>query len=298
VCSLDVDGNGRISATTDGLLKTRYLLGMRGAALTAGAIGFEATRSSPSDIEAHLASSCIQPGWVGKGSGQLNDTAMTVGANLVSGTNFDCTSNGPNIAQQDCSTGRDANPALNNVSNGAVGFSFTKIANNGSELPATAALGNGANDWACTYDNVTGLMWEVKTTSGRRSQAHTYSWFSSFDANNAGSGGAFNDGVCGDSPYCDTEGYVLRTNSFGLCGHTDWRMPHVKELFGIVNADRFGPSIDTDYFPNTPAAAFWSGTPSALDVLNAWRVNFFEHGSTFDPRRTVPLRVRLVRSGR
>lgn len=51
---LDIDGNGSYSATTDGLLVLRYLLGLRGAALINGAIGASPTRSSASTIEAYL----------------------------------------------------------------------------------------------------------------------------------------------------------------------------------------------------------------------------------------------------
>lgn len=51
---LDVDGNGTYSATTDGLLAIRYLLGLRGAALINGAIGVGPTRSSAPTIEAYL----------------------------------------------------------------------------------------------------------------------------------------------------------------------------------------------------------------------------------------------------
>ena len=51
---LDVDGNGSYSATTDGLLVIRYLLGLRGAALINGAIGANPTRGSSSTIEAYL----------------------------------------------------------------------------------------------------------------------------------------------------------------------------------------------------------------------------------------------------
>lgn len=39
VCSLDIDGNGRVDAATDGLLLLRALLGFSGPSLTAGAIG-------------------------------------------------------------------------------------------------------------------------------------------------------------------------------------------------------------------------------------------------------------------
>lgn len=39
VCSMDIDGNGRVEATTDGLLMMRYMLGIRGSALVSGALG-------------------------------------------------------------------------------------------------------------------------------------------------------------------------------------------------------------------------------------------------------------------
>ena len=48
---LDVDGNGQTDALTDGLLVFRYLSGLRGAALTTGAVGPGATRVTPTDIE-------------------------------------------------------------------------------------------------------------------------------------------------------------------------------------------------------------------------------------------------------
>lgn len=56
LCDLDVDGNGNVSAATDGVLLLRYLLGLRDAALTSGGVvGSGATRSTPAAIEAFLA---------------------------------------------------------------------------------------------------------------------------------------------------------------------------------------------------------------------------------------------------
>ena len=52
---LDIDGNSQVDALTDGLLITRYLLNIRGAALITGAIGVGATRASFSQIENYLA---------------------------------------------------------------------------------------------------------------------------------------------------------------------------------------------------------------------------------------------------
>lgn len=49
--NLDVDGDGSVKATTDGLLVLRYLLGLRGTALTNGA---SATNKLPDDIERTL----------------------------------------------------------------------------------------------------------------------------------------------------------------------------------------------------------------------------------------------------
>ncbi len=235
MCNMDIDANGRMDATTDGLLMMRYLLGIRGTALTSGALGVGAARTNPADIEAHLATPCAQAGWVGKGTGRLNDTGINFGGEALSGNNVGCSSSSVSISRQDCFRGRDADATLNDAADGAVGFSFTKISNSGIVLPASAALGNGANDWACTYDNVTGLMWEVKTTSGRRSSAYTYSWFSSDASNNRGATGTSNGGTCFDSGQCDTEKFAQLVNITGLCGHNDWRLPHVKELLGIVN---------------------------------------------------------------
>ena len=54
--TVDIDGNGRADALTDGLLMIRYLFGLRGAALTAGAVDSAATRKTAADIEAYIQS--------------------------------------------------------------------------------------------------------------------------------------------------------------------------------------------------------------------------------------------------
>ena len=52
----DIDRNGQADAATDGLMLLRYLYGLRGTALTAGAIGIGATRTNSTDIEAYIQS--------------------------------------------------------------------------------------------------------------------------------------------------------------------------------------------------------------------------------------------------
>ena len=49
-----MDGNGATDARRDGVLITRYLFGLRGSALTAGAVGTGATRKDAAAIEPYL----------------------------------------------------------------------------------------------------------------------------------------------------------------------------------------------------------------------------------------------------
>ena len=55
---LDLEGYGRVEATTDGLLLLRYMLGLRGSALPAGALGVCASRDAAA-IESYLATRVV-----------------------------------------------------------------------------------------------------------------------------------------------------------------------------------------------------------------------------------------------
>lgn len=232
----------------------------------------------------------------------LNDTGLTWGGSYPSGNNSTCT--GETIEAQDCSNGADADVTLNDNSDGHAGFSFTKISNSGAELPSTATLGSGANDWACNRDNVTGLIWEVKTAdSGLRDQNDIYTWDST-DPNT--DDGNFDDeintceGYVSGQPatYCNAQAFVARVNTAGLCGHTDWRIPSRVELQGIVSYDRVGTSIDATYFPNTPASSvFWSGAHHPFYYGHASGVDFGTGCSSLFYNCFNGYQVRLVRGG-
>ena len=51
ICDLDIDDDKSIRANTDGVLVLRYLLGLRGAALTSGAVNPAGLRTSATEIE-------------------------------------------------------------------------------------------------------------------------------------------------------------------------------------------------------------------------------------------------------
>jgi hypothetical protein len=210
-------------------------------------------------------------------TGRLNDTGITECHNDSGATTAAVATDTGTHSRQDCRYGRDTAAVAGMPKNGAgsKGFDFTKIANNGTALPADAALGSGPTDWACTRDNVTGLIWEIKTTSGLRSQSHTYTWYDSNPATNGGNAGTESGGSCATSGRCDTEKYVADVNAAGLCGATDWRMPAKKELLSIVDFGRYDPSIDQGHFPNTPASYFWSATVEAGYSRYAWTVSFY-----------------------
>lgn len=232
-------------------------------------------------------------------AGGLNDTGIT------DCWNDSAVSNGTGIEldtgthpRQDCRYGRDpaAVAGMPKTGAGGKGFDFTKIANDGSALSASASLGTGAQDWACTKDNVTGLIWEIKTTSGLRSQSHTYTWYNGDVTTNGGSVGTAASGTCATSGRCDSEKFVADVNAAGLCGASTWRMPTVKELESIADLGRISPAIDPTYFPNTTASNFWSASANAGYSNLAWLV-YFGYGNAYSDSKTYAFQVRLVRVG-
>ena len=233
--------------------------------------------------------------------GPLNDTGIQFCGEALEGNNNPCTGTEP--AGQDAHYGRDAAAkagTLSKIGGGSAGFDYTKIANNGSVLPASATLGSGPTDWACTRDNVTGRIWEVKVNdSGHlRHQNHTYTWYdtNSPDGNPGSTGSTTTCSNTLGGQSCNTQNYAAAVRAGALCGYSDWRMPTVKELMGIADKGRYSPAIDPTYFLNTPSSSFWSGSPYAYSSNGAWLVAFGV-GAAYSSGRSGSYRVRLVRGG-
>jgi Cu/Ag efflux protein CusF len=221
-------------------------------------------------------------------TGKLNDTGITKCGNGVS-SGFDCPE--ADYPGQDAEYGRDTDQATNNDYDGYRGFNYTKISSTGQELPAIATK------WACVKDNVTGLIWEVKTDDGGlHDKGWTYSWFEPDNKQNGGSVGTQDAGSCGGTSLCDTHDYVQAVNALGWCGAKDWRMPSKSELSSIVSFDRGVPAIDVDYFVNTPVNWYWTASPSALDANSASAVGFRDGYSGMAVKNDSG-HVRLIRGG-
>jgi hypothetical protein len=234
-------------------------------------------------------------------AGALNDTGITFCGDATTNTASCATvgADGGTFPRQDARYGRDAQATagkLAKVGGGGAGFDFTKIANNGAVLPASAALGTAATDWACTRDNVTGLIWEVKTTSGLRDMSHYYTFYDRNPATNGGTAGYPSGGVCFAIGRCDTEKFTADVNSAGMCGASNWRMPTVKELEGIADLGNW-PTIDPTYFPNTFYSPFWSSSPF-VNYYKVWVVDFSNGAASYSfYGKSGAGSIRLVRDG-
>jgi hypothetical protein len=215
---------------------------------------------------------------------KLNDTGITTCSNATT-NNLPCpVSDFPN---QDAQSGRDV--TNNDDSDGHAGFSFTKISSTGASLPASAT------SWNCVKDNVTGLMWKIKTTDGGlHDQNHTYTWYEPNNTKNGGDVGTKNGGICKES-LCDTNAYVAEVNTVGYCGYKDWRLPTRQELTSIVDFGQVVPAIDTNYFQNTKSNWYWSSSLIAYYYNLAWGLDFGNISCCQDYGKNSNFFVRLVR---
>ena len=176
---------------------------------------------------------------------------------------------------QDGMIGHDVTNPLN--LDGKLGFSYSNVA------------GFGKTD--CVKDNITGLVWEGKPTSGYRAdRGYTY----------------YGDGRGGD-----ISEYVAQVNAAALCGKTDWRIPTVNELQGLLDygvlqsATKYAgsPMIDTRWFPNTITGEYWSSTPASsitnvdktfIEAGKTWVVSFWGGGIGTASANYSSNRARLV----
>ena len=198
---------------------------------------------------------------------------------------------------------------------------YTKISNAGVALLDTAVLGTGSNDWACTRDNKTGLIWEVKTDDGGlRDKDWNYSWYEPDASKNGGFAGYENNGPCKGSS-CNTFAYKNTVNKQTMCGSSDWRLPTNEELRNLVfcsdgkynqidinssglicttngnGLKTTSPTIDLTYFPNTPQISFWSSLTTVDNSKNAWGVYFYTGHVGGGGKGGYGVSVRLVHGG-
>ncbi|MDH5216887.1 MAG: DUF1566 domain-containing protein, partial [Gammaproteobacteria bacterium] len=111
-----------------------------------------------------------------------------------------------------------------------------------------------ANSDTCVQDQVTGLLWEKKssTNGNLRDYTNRYTWASAQD-------------------------YVAAVNSQGLCGRSDWRLPNILELSSISDVADNSFDLEKAHFiffnNNTEQAShtdYWTADEDAENNTNAW----------------------------
>jgi Protein of unknown function (DUF1566)/Fibronectin type III domain len=209
-------------------------------------------------------------------TGLTNGTTYTVAVSaVVNGV----TSTWSSIVSVMPKAGRITNVATHKLAKAA--NTYVKISNQGEALPSGATQGTLANDWSCTLDDTTGLLWELKTATG---------------TDGYGAGGSRPVGWSYN--YSDAQAYISSINALNLCGFNDWRLPTRAELHSLVKYSLQGltGAIDQSLFVNTEGAYYWTATEQAGDPSKAWFVAFWD-GQSNSGSKTDYYRVRLVRAG-
>jgi Protein of unknown function (DUF1566)/Viral BACON domain len=156
--------------------------------------------------------------------------------------------------------------AVRGGQSGALGYSviwpFDTIGSGSPDDVSTATGGYADNGDGTVTDTSTGLMWQQQAGSS------TQTWEQAL-------------------AYCE---------GLNLGGHTDWRLPTIKELQSLVDYSLYGPAINTTYFPNAAASWYWSSTTGANGTYGAWLVHFY-NGPVHHDVKFGSNYVRAVRGG-
>lgn len=82
----------------------------------------------------------------------------------------------------------------------------------------------------------------------------------------------------------------------GYAGHTDWRLPNIKEFASLIENQCMEPAINETLFPATQSFRYWTSSPNltAISDSSTWQIDF-DIGRQFPGSRNGLAHVRLVR---
>ncbi len=107
------------------------------------------------------------------------------------------------------------------------------------------------------------------------------------------------EGAATGHDWQDALAQAAAANSANYKGHSDWRLPDIKELTSIVERSCYNPAVNSTVFPGVlPTTALWSSSliSGADGTYQAWGLNVGV-GFAFDNYSAYHLQVRLVRGG-
>jgi hypothetical protein len=101
-----------------------------------------------------------------------------------------------------------------------------------------------------------------------------------------------------EAPAMTWEDALRYAGTLSRGGHSDWRLPNIKELQSLSDEELTNPSIDREAFPGARAAEYWSSTTLfSREATRAWVIDL-RAGIVTYTEKTEPRLVRAVRGGK
>ena len=159
----------------------------------------------------------------------------------------------------------DTDLAPANIASGITIFGFTgTYSGSDHELPDTGQTASYTNTFGEDHDYQPSASQPSYTynSDGTTTDSRTgLMWLKDANTYNSGTSQTWESALSG----CE---------SFTYANYTDWRLPNIRELESIVNAQNSSPAINTTYFTNTQSGYYWSSTTYVPDTTYAWYVPF------------------------
>jgi hypothetical protein len=201
----------------------------------------------------------------------------------------------------------------------ATGQTTSYAAGDDGDIKAGAVLSYTDNGDGTITDNNTKLVWEKKSEDTTLHNVnYKYPWAGLCSDNSTL---CQTDAACGAATPCtvtDDQGtgltifqWVAQLNAAAFAGHTDWRVPNVKELVSIVDYENYSPAVDAAFNTNCSTACtvttcsctqsdyYWSSTTQANAHNFAADVTYLGGfvDYTYKAGQPISLYARAVRSG-